>query len=215
MTLVISFLSQKGGVGKSSIARALAVACVNAGLKVLLADLDSRQQTIVNWNERRRHMQQTPYITVRTHDNVHAAIHDAGTCELLILDTSSRVTRETLEIARWSHLIIQPSIPTLDDLHPTVLLFHELSQAGIPQERLSVALFRTIDDEEAVAARAYIEESGYEVLNGSIPEHVAFREAQNKGRSLVETDDAEMNARADQLLEAILLKLSTLADKTA
>jgi chromosome partitioning protein len=45
MSTIISFISQKGGVGKSSLARALAVLASNNNLKVLLADCDFQQTT--------------------------------------------------------------------------------------------------------------------------------------------------------------------------
>ena len=42
---IIAFISQKGGVGKSTLARALAVEATREDLKTLLADLDPGQQT--------------------------------------------------------------------------------------------------------------------------------------------------------------------------
>ena len=38
MPAVIAFVSQKGGVGKTTLARALAAVCSHAGLAVVLAD---------------------------------------------------------------------------------------------------------------------------------------------------------------------------------
>jgi chromosome partitioning protein len=48
MSKIISFISQKGGVGKSTLARALAVECAKADLKIKIIDLDSQQKTIVD-----------------------------------------------------------------------------------------------------------------------------------------------------------------------
>ena len=52
MAAVIAFISQKGGVGKSTLARALAAVCAQAGLEVVLADLDPRQQTLISGSHR-------------------------------------------------------------------------------------------------------------------------------------------------------------------
>ena len=53
MLVIVGFVSQKGGVGKSTLARALATVAAEAGIKVKIADLDPQQQTIARWEERR------------------------------------------------------------------------------------------------------------------------------------------------------------------
>jgi cellulose biosynthesis protein BcsQ len=46
MATIIALVSQKGGVGKSTLARALAREAAVSGLKVKLADLDTQQGTV-------------------------------------------------------------------------------------------------------------------------------------------------------------------------
>ena len=46
---VIAFASQKGGVGKSTLCRALAVEAIRAGLKTIVSDLDAAQGTVHEW----------------------------------------------------------------------------------------------------------------------------------------------------------------------
>lgn len=210
MPAVIAFVSQKGGVGKSTLARALAAVCAHAGLKVMLADLDPQQQTLVHWQKTRMQNSVSPEVTVAAFDNADEAIEHAADFDLLILDTPAGASESTLEVARLSHLAVLPTGPSLDDLHPTVLLFHELSGAGIPLPRLAAALCRVLDGKEEDAARAYVQAAGYEVLEGSIPESRAYRSAQNSGRSLIETDEQSFNERADTLLEALLTKVAGL-----
>jgi chromosome partitioning protein len=68
-----------------------------------------------------------------------------------------------------------------------------------------------LDDEES-AARSYLQEAGYEVLPGSIPESASYRIAHNKGHSLTETAERSLNERADALMEALLNKIALLMD---
>jgi chromosome partitioning protein len=107
-----------------------------------------------------------------------------------------------------AHLVVQPTRPTLDDLHPTVLLFHELADAGIPKSRLVAALCLVLGEDEEAAARAYVNVSGYEVLEGSIPESITCHVAHNRGRSIIETDEKAFNDRANDLIEALLTKVA-------
>src|SRR6476660_9798122 len=49
----IAFLSQKGGVGRTTLAASLAVAAAGAGERVVALDLDP-QASLVSWGERRK-----------------------------------------------------------------------------------------------------------------------------------------------------------------
>ena len=210
MPAVIAFISQKGGVGKTTLARALAAVCSHAGLDVILADLDPRQQTLVHWQQARTAHRVSPRLSVEAFKDAADAAERADPCDLLILDTPGGVNDDTLAVAHMAHLVVQPTGPMLDDLHPTVLLFHELVAAGIPKSHLVVALCRVLDEDEEVAARAYLEAAGYEVLDGSIPESITYRVAHNRGRSLTETDEQSFNERADALIEALLTKVAAI-----
>jgi chromosome partitioning protein len=58
-TASILFTSRKGGVGKSTLARATAIALAAEGRKVLLADFDVEQRTCLRWQAQRlaRHLE--------------------------------------------------------------------------------------------------------------------------------------------------------------
>lgn len=49
MTYIIGMVSQKGGVGKSTLARMMAREFVAGGLTTKIADLDTQQQTCTHW----------------------------------------------------------------------------------------------------------------------------------------------------------------------
>ena len=70
-----------------------------------------------------------------------------------------------------------------------------------------MAICRVLSDREEVQAREAIEEAGYTALDGSIPERLVYREAQDRGLSMVETTSAKLNSRAGALLDALLRKV--------
>jgi chromosome partitioning protein len=109
-----------------------------------------------------------------------------------------------LEIATVADLVVQPTGASRNDLRPAIREFHALVQAGISKDKLTFALSRIGTPTEESEARAYISEAGYSVLDGYLPERPAYRKAQNGGRSITETSFRNLNARADELIQALI-----------
>ena len=206
-SVIVGFVSQKGGTGKSTLARALGAVVAHAGLKVRIADLDAQQQTVLEWDKTRQQNSLEP-IEVEAFDNAADALESAAKDELLIIDAPAHTNRGTLDIAQSAAIVVQPSGASLDDLRPAVLLFHELVQAGIPRNRLVIALCRILSQAEEDMARAYITKAGYDVLPGCIPERTAYREAHNRGQAVTETKHKALNARVDELMEGLYTRVA-------
>jgi chromosome partitioning protein len=207
MTTIIAFVSQKGGVGKSTLSRALAREASQSGLTTKIADLDTQQGTSVDWGRIRLNEGLLPAVAVEAFSTAAQALRVANQYDLLIIDGPARASSGTLEIAKVANLVVQPSGPSNDDLRPAVREFHALVKAGIPAGRLVFALNRVGTESEEVAARAYIREAGYAVLKGSLLERPAYRQAQNMGHAVTETSYRNLNVRADALLQALINKI--------
>jgi chromosome partitioning protein len=207
MAVVVAFVSQKGGVGKSTLARALLAVAAHS-MNVRLADLDPQQASVVAW-ERARHRNRVvgPPCEVIPYRSFRHAIAASSDADLLIVDTPARTSRATLEIAKQSHLVVQPTGASADDLQPAILTFHELVKEGVPKDRLAIAICRILSDGEEETVRAYVQDAGYAVLPGAIPERIAYREAQNRGRAITETT-AKLNAQADALIDALMKRVT-------
>src|SRR3954453_762754 len=179
MAVVVAFVSQKGGVGKSTLARALAREGAKSGLRVKLADLDTQQGTAVDWHRTRLAAGVEPVISAEAYATAAQALAVAPQYDLLVLDGPARTSAATLEIARNSSVVVQPTGAAADDLRPAVREFHALAKAGIPKVKLVFALNRIGTDAEESDARRYIEDAGYEALPGSLPERAGYRIAQS------------------------------------
>lgn len=207
MPVVVAFISQKGGVGKSTLARALLAVAAHS-MKARLADLDPQQGSVVAWERTRQRHGAVPACEVVAYATAQEALAAGRDVELLIIDTPARTSRATLEIARHAHLIVQPTGASADDLKPAVLTFHELVKAGIPKQRLAMAVSRVLSAGEEATIHAYVADAGYEVLAGAIGERIAYREAQNRGRAITETTQAKLNEAAETLIESLLEKVT-------
>jgi chromosome partitioning protein len=207
LATIIAFVSQKGGVGKSALARALVREAANNGLKAKVADLDTQQTTSVDWQRSRLQAGIKPDVAVEAFATADQALKIAAHFDLLILDGPARTSRGTLTIARIADLVVQPTGASVDDLRPAVREFHALAQAGIPRTKLAFALNRIGTEAEEAEARAYLIEAGYAVLAGCLQERPAYRKAMNVGRAITETSYAGLNAKADALIQALIDKV--------
>jgi hypothetical protein len=79
------------------------------------------------------------------------------------------------------------------------------------RSRLVVTLCRSAGDAEEGAARRYLAKAGYHVATISIPERLEYRESMNRGGSLIETADKNMNLRAQAAIDELLLLLRSAA----
>jgi chromosome partitioning protein len=205
MAVLVGLISQKGGVGKSTLARLVAREYASAGWNVKIADLDTAQGTSFNWQARRLQRSIMPAVAVERFGSVEAAVKIAEHYDLMLLDGAPHSTATTLKIAQVSVAVILPTGLALDDLEPAVLLGHELVKKGIGRGKMAFALCRVGESESEIQeARDYISQAGFTVLPGSIPEKIAYRRASDEGRALTETRFSTLNARSDELAQGII-----------
>ena len=213
MTHILGIVSQKGGVGKSTLARLMAREFTAGGLSCKIADLDTQQQTCTLWAGRRSEAGIEPDIQVQGFGSVRAALAEAPRFDALILDAKPHASDQTLEIARAASLVVIPTGQTLDDLHPGVVLAHGLRKVGGEARRLAFALYRvTSSTRERAAARDYLEEAGYTVLDGDVAASTAYGSASDAGRAITETPFKSLNRRAGELAQAVVDRLVQLQE---
>jgi chromosome partitioning protein len=95
-TTIIAFVSQKGGVGKSTLSRALAREAAVGGLTVKIADLDTQQGTSADWNRIRLNARIEPVLAVEAFATATQALRVADHYNLLIIDGPARTSSGTL-----------------------------------------------------------------------------------------------------------------------
>ena len=200
MAIVVGIISQKGGVGKSTLARLVAREFAAQDWRVELGDLDISQATSFKWRTRQLQNALEPDVPIEQFGRVDQALKVADQYDLLVLDGAPHATAATEQIARASDLVIIPTELAVDDLEPGALLAHDLLKASIPRQRIVFALCRVgTSDAEIADARRYIGEAGYRVLAGELPEKVGYRRASDEGRAVTETRFPSLNqyARTD------------------
>ena len=104
---IIAVAMQKGGVGKSAIARTLGAAASEAGLNVLVLDMDN-QQTTTMWARRRKAA--LPLVKFTTENDLADELTRARAagCELVIIDTPPARSTEAPAAVEAADLVLIP-----------------------------------------------------------------------------------------------------------
>ena len=202
--LAIGCISQKGGAWKSTLARALGTTYTVAGWQIKIIDLDTKQGTATNWQQRRLQAGIEPTVPVQMYGNVAAALSRAGDADLYIFDGPANATEETVKIAKACNLLILPTGLTLDDLQPQVALANSLTDLhGIPTENIVFALCKATKRSKPIAdARDYLGKTRFAILDGAIQHQDSYADAMNKGRSITETPFKAPRAKAMEVIQS-------------
>jgi chromosome partitioning protein len=214
MGYVIGMISQKGGVGKSTLARMMAREFAEGGMSVKIADLDTQQQTCTHWAGRRAENGVTPEIQVQGFASVKSAIEDAARFNAYILDGKPNASEQTFEVAKVCDLVVIPTGQTVDDLHPGVVLAHTLVKKGLPLHRIAFAMFKTTGSErENSAARQYLKQAGYMVLDGEVSVSTGYGSASDMGKAITETSFKTLNGKAATLAQSVIDMIAEMSER--
>lgn len=209
--VLIGCLSQKGGVGKSTLARLVARTYAVGEWRVKIADFNVKQKTSVDWAATRMAQGVQPEIQAEAFTDVAKAIH-LPDLDLVVMDGRPESDTQTERIARESDVVLIPCGVAADDLVPQIRFAHELRARGVPAGKVLFVINKTPDSPAAINdARGFIESAGYRCAKAAIPHKTAYVNAHNAGRCLAESEYRSLNARADEAAKEIVELVTTIA----
>ena len=204
---VVGVVSQKGGVGKSTLCQLIAREAAAAGKQAKILDFDIKQMTSTDWVRERLERDLEPAIEAEPTKNIGKALKQNRGYDVIVLDGAPGSPKRTAELVPECDLIILPTGASKADLVPTIALARRIAGMSHEAEGPFFVLCRVLTPAEAVEARATIGNAGFETLEGELTERPGYRQAQNFGRSASETAFPSLNAKAKKLARAILDRL--------
>ena len=207
---LVSFVGQKGGVGKSSLARLLSVGAARAGRKVLLADFDLEQFTCVEWNAARLRHNIEPEIDVRPFKSLKKLRKTEETFDLIVADTRGLADELTKEVAEESSVVFLPTGTSDDDLRPTLGLAKKLARQGA-DGKLTLILSKTGRSEkpDRRGAAADRRPKAFRVLTANWGLRDGLQSEFDQGGVGLESRNHYLREIADQMGKALMERVFT------
>lgn len=205
--MIFAFASQKGGVGKTTLALHLAHAIALAKKRVLLADGDP-QGSAASWAAAREDKPPFPVVGM-AHNTLHRDLPDiAKDYDHVVIDSPPRVSALARSAILAADLVLIPVQPSSYDVWAaaeTVGLVEEAQQFK-PEIRAAFLINRRIIN-TAIGAEVVTALSDYPfpVLKTAIGQRVAFAES-SAGYSILETAPTSAGAEEIKALSKEILK---------
>jgi chromosome partitioning protein len=207
-TRIIGVVSQKGGVGKSTLCQLIAREAAIGGKSAKILDFDVKQMTSTDWVRARLERDLEPAIEVEPIKNINKALKHNKDYDIIVLDGAPGAPKRTAELMPACNLIILPTGASRADLVPTLALARRIAEMKLATDGPVFALCRIMTAAEAAEARATIGNAGFETFVGELIERPGYRQAQNFGRSATETAFPSLNDKARLLARSILDRLA-------
>jgi chromosome partitioning protein len=204
---IASFVGQKGGVGKSTLARVLAVKAAHEGRRVLLGDFDLEQLSCIEWSATRLRNGIEPDIEARAFKSLKKLRKTVENFDLVVVDTRGLADELTTDVSQESDVVFLPTGTSMDDLRPTLALARRLAKSSKVGSKVVLVLSKVGRSERLLEnARIVIDEAGFDVLSNVWPERDGFQADLDMGRAGSESHNPHLRESA-QRIEAELFKL--------
>lgn len=210
----IVFAGGKGGITRSTLARAVAVRLAQKVIPLTAFDLDEEQATFTRWNKRREQLPTATQFPVIPVNNVMALRNRLTKAQgdFAVIDTGAYWAAATTELALLCDVLVLASRYSLDDMDALVRVANAAVAGGVDKNKI-IVVFSAVPDSptEDKDAREYLESLGYYVTPGNIPFTKSASQTQDQGLGLTENRFAGPRTAARLVVDEIIARAYAVA----
>ena len=218
--MIIAVTNLKGGVGKSTLSRNLAVYFALQGEKTCIVDTDIEQRTTCDWRTRREE-DAKPQIDVFPMSSVDGLLSDIKTHQnngyrVIILDGVPQLEMVTTKMILVANFLLIPITPSIDDLKSFERFIRRYEDAKTVKPNIPAFIVlnrygRTTESKEMKEAIHLFEQYGITPLQHIVSERVAHKKSSKYGLTVLEWEDPkaklEINAFCQEMENKLIQKL--------
>jgi chromosome partitioning protein len=209
----LAVISQKGGVGKTTLATALAVAAEADGKSVAIFDLDPQASASFWKDTREASSPSVVALPASRLQHVLKAASDEG-CDLAIIDAPPAAKDVAFEAMQYADFILIPTKPAVLDLMATTKTLELVRRYDKPSA--VVLTFCPTQGKEITDTEEAIKQMGAELAPVRIHNRVAFARAQQTGLTAQEFEpDGKATEEIKRLYAYMCIHLFTSKPKAS
>lgn len=216
--MIVAVTNLKGGVGKSTLSRNLAVYFAFQGEKVCILDTDIEQRTTCDWHTRRMDEGEAKVnVDVFPMSSVEGLINDVKThkangYKVIIIDGVPQLEQVTTKMILLANFLVIPITPSIDDLRSFQRFLRRYEEAKVLKSDIPafIGLNRyrsTMEGEEMKEALTIFAKHGITALNTTVNERVAHTRSSKYGLTVLEWDDPKAKEEVTAFCEEVEEKL--------
>lgn len=218
--MIILFGSQKGGVGKSTIATNVSVELARRGFDVILVDCDP-QKTAANWGQRRIDNGAEPIVNIveKTGKVRDTALDLADRYDYVVMDAGGHDNQALRTALTAADIVYTPTRPSQADLETMEFMSALINAArdfntGLISRSIISLAPTNPKINEAIEAKEFLGEylEDMPLSKVFIRDRKVYREAMLEGYGVVESDNGKAKAEIQLLVQEILADVQVQAD---
>ena len=212
---VYSFVNQKGGVGKTTLAVNVAAELARRDRRVLLLDADP-QGSALDWQAQRGRLEHPPLVSVVgfARDTIHREVKSLGEgYDAVVIDAPGRAEAVARAVILAADVVVIPVQPSPYDIWASADVLKLIEESTVYKAELAAAWLinrRIVNTSIGRDIRAQLSDHGPRLLEGTVAQRVIYSEAAALGMAVHEVDPGGI---ADDEIRAITTELEGLTTR--